>query len=351
LFIGLKWIFWCKKYRASLALAFFVEMEFDVKNNPICQMLGIPYPIIMAPMFLVSNEKMLLEAAKAGIAPVIPALNYRSTQMFREGLKRLNQNLSSAFGVNIIVNKSNVYYQEQLKICCEEHVPFIITSLGSPAEVIKQAHLHGIKVFCDVTDLTFAQKVQQLGADALIAVNSRAGGHAGNLLAEELIPLLKQHCKIPIISAGGVGDSQSLSAVLRLGADACSVGSIFIASEEADVSVDYKNAVVEYGQNDIVMTTKLSGTPCAVINTPYVQKIGTKQNFIEYLLNKNKKIKKWVKAFTFYKGMKALNKAAFGSTYKTIWCAGPSIEYVKKIRPISLIVKELCGELRGKEGL
>ena len=110
------------------------------------------------------------------------------------------------------------------------------------------------------------------------------------------------------------------------------------------VSTDYKKAIVEHGAKDIVMTTKLSGTPCTVINTPYVQKIGTAQTALEKLLNKNKRIKKFVKMLTFYKGMKKLEKAAFSATYKTVWCAGPSIEYVREIRPVKKIINELIQE-------
>jgi nitronate monooxygenase len=103
-------------------------------------------------------------------------------------------------------------------------------------------------------------------------------------------------------------------------------------------------ACVNYRAKDIVMTTKLSGTPCTVINTPYVQKTGTDQNFLEAVLNKNKRFKKIVKALTFYKGMKALKNAAFSSTYRNVWCAGPSIEYVTEIVPIESLVNKLVAE-------
>jgi nitronate monooxygenase len=92
------------------------------------------------------------------------------------------------------------------------------------------------------------------------------------------------------------------------------------------------------------MTTKLSGTPCTVINTPYLQKVGTQQNWFERLLNKNNRLKKWVKALVFVRGMKRLQKAAFSSTYKTVWCAGPSIQHVNSIRSIREIVDQLKKE-------
>lgn len=310
-------------------------------TKSLTEILPIKYPIIMAPMFLVSNAKMLIAAGNAGITGAVPALNYRTDEEFRKAIAEIREATSAPIGVNIIVNKSNPKAAQHLQTCIDLKVDYIITSLGSPEEVIKKCKPHGIKVFCDVVDLAYAKKVESLGADAVIAVNNRAGGHAGNLSPEELIPLLVNNCSIPVISAGGVGNHAEFQKMLALGACGVSVGSLFIASVESDVSKEYKEACVNYGAKDIVMSTKVSGTPCTVINTPYVQKIGTKQNWFERILSKNKRLKKWVKMLTFVKGMKSLEKSAFGATYKTVWCAGPSIENVKDIKPISEIVEEL----------
>jgi nitronate monooxygenase len=304
------------------------------------QLLTIKYPIIQAPMFLVSNTKMVIEAMKSGIAGCIPALNYRTLEELRAAIKELKAAKvnGGSFGFNLIVNKSNIKYKAQLDVLCDEGVDFIITSLGSPEETIKQAHKHNIKVFCDVTDLKFAKKVENLGADAIIAVNNEAGGHRGNSDPKVLIEELVSNCNIPIISAGGVGCKDDIDKMMSYGAAGVSVGSPFIASFEAGVTNDYKQACVQYGAKDIVMTERISGTPCTIINTPYVQKIGTKQTWIERLLNKNKRLKKWVKMIRFSIGMKATENAATKVTYKTVWVAGPSIEYTKEILPVKEIV-------------
>lgn len=317
------------------------------KRPELCEMLGIEFPVIMAPMFLVSNQKMIIEAVRSGITGAIPALNYRTTDELRNAIREIRSTVDGPFGINLIVNKSNFLYKEQLKICCEEKVDFIITSLGSPEETIRESHKAGVKVFCDVTDVKYAKKVESLGADALIAVNKEAGGHAGPLSYKELVPQLIKECKIPVISAGGIGTGGGIKEMINLGAAGVSMGSIFIASDEAPVSKEYKQACVDFGAKDIVMTTKLSGTPCTVINTPYVQQVGTKQNWLERTLNKNKKLKKWFKALTFMRGMKSLEKAAFSSTYKTVWCAGPSIEHVRSVRPVKEIVEQLKKEYNG----
>lgn len=312
-------------------------------NTWLTETFNIKYPIIMAPMFLVSNKEMLIAASEAGITGCVPALNWRTPEEFEVAMKEIREKCDT-FGVNLIANKSNVQLEKQIA-ACEKHKPdFIITSLGSPREIIKRLQPLGVKIICDVVDVEYALKVQELGADAIIAVNSGAGGHAGPIPASILVPMLLEKCNLPVISAGGVGTGAGLLSVLAMGAEGASIGSPFIATTESGVNDDYKQAIVDYGAKDIALTTKISGTPCTVIKTPYVKKIGLEQNFIESFLNKNKQIKKYAKMLTYYKGMKLLESAAFGATYKSVWCAGPSIEFVNSRESTKEIVDRLIKE-------
>ncbi|MEH6658787.1 nitronate monooxygenase [Leeuwenhoekiella marinoflava] len=310
-------------------------------KTPLTQLLQIEHPIIMAPMFLVSNVSMVKAGMQAGIAGCIPALNYRTLPELREAITELKaaKTENGAFGFNLIVNKSNLKFPEQLKVCCELGCDFFITSLGNPKQVIEEAHQNGTLVFCDVVNLEQAKKVERLGCDAVIAVNNQAGGHRGSLSPQKLIEELNEVLSIPVISAGGVGTKVELEEKLNFGAVGVSIGSPFIASEEAGVSNEYKTACVQYGANDIVLTQKISGTPCTVINTPYVQEIGTEQTWLEKLLNKNKWLKKYVKMLRFLKGTNMVTKAATEATYKTVWVAGPTIEYSKAIEPMAKIIE------------
>jgi nitronate monooxygenase len=310
-------------------------------ETALTKMLGIQYPIIMAPMFLVSNTEMILEALKAGITGAIPALNYRNDAELRNAIKTIQNKTNKPFGINLIVNKSNPAYKKQLQTLIELKVGFVITSLGNPKEVIEKCHRNGIKVFCDVVDLKYAQKVEKLGADAIIAVNNKAGGHAGKMDARELILQLKTHCQIPVISAGGVATTQGVQDILNRGADGLSIGSAFIASTECKVSEEYKNAIVSYGANQIVLTNKMSGSPLNIIKTPYVEAIGTRANLLERLMHKNKWLKKYIKMLILKRGMKTMQKAAFSATYKNVWVAGPSIEHINAIKPVAEIVASL----------
>src|SRR5687767_3382002 len=208
------------------------------------KLLGIDYPVIVAPMLLISNTKMVKAALANGVTAAFPALNYRTDQELRAAIQEIKAATSKPFGVNLIVNRSNPKYKSQLQTLLELKVAFIITSLGNPNEVIEQCKPLGIKVFCDVVDLKYAKKVEAMGADALIAVNNRAGGHAGSLSPHELVTLLKDNCSIPVISAGGIATGQDLKQVLDWGAAGASVGTIFIACNEADITAEYKQAMV-----------------------------------------------------------------------------------------------------------
>lgn len=313
-------------------------------QTPFTQMLGIKYPIIAAPMFLVSNVEMVVESSEAGALGTFPALNFRPISKYREALKEIKSRTQKPIGVNIIVNQSNVRQKEDLKGALDAGVELFITSLGSPKEVIRQAHKNGAKVICDVTNLDHALKVQDLGADGVIAVSSGAGGHAGPISPFVLLPWLKQKLEIPVISAGGISHGSALAAALVLGASAASIGTRFIASSEATVDPSYKDAVVSSSPEDIVMTSRISGTPASVINTPYVEKMGTELPWLVQKLKSHSATKKYVTPLIHLMGMKALEEAASQPTWKTVWSAGQSVGLVNDIKPCRQIIEDLISE-------
>ena len=320
-------------------------------KTALTDILNIDFPIIMAPMFLVSNLSMLEAGIESGIAAAFPSLNYRKDGELAALLDQLNNKLSAdrkgTYGVNLIVQKSNPLYSKQLKVCVEKKVPFYITSLGNPKEVIDKAHSYGAKVFCDVTNIEHAKKVASLGCDGFIAVGQGAGGHAGPYPLQILIASLKNNFpEIPVIAAGGISSGSALLSVLASGAEGASIGTRFIACKEASVSDAYKNAIVDAKMSDIVLTEKLSGTPCTIINTSYAKKIGTKQNSFERLLSNNKTTKKYFKMLVQLKGMKNLEKSIKPGSYKTLWCAGQSVELIDEIQSCASIIEMLKLELQ-----
>jgi nitronate monooxygenase len=316
-------------------------------NTTLARTLQIEFPLIMAPMFLVSNTEMLKSGIRCGIMSTFPALNYRGKGELDAVLKELkayrDQFRSGSYGVNLIVQKTNPYYKEHLKICAGNKVPFYITSLGNPKEVIEVAHSYGAKVFCDVTNIAHAQKCYDSGCDGFIAVGQGAGGHAGPNPLQVLVPSLKQHFPGKfIMAAGGIVNGAGLLSVMVLGADGASVGTRFIASKECRVNDQYKNAIVKSGMEDIVMTTKLSGSPCTIIDTPEANRMGYTQSWFEKFMSNNPRTKKWFKMFVQARGMKKLEESVLPNNYKRLWCAGKSVELIDEI----LSCEEIIGQIK-----
>ena len=308
--------------------------------------LGIDFPVIMAPMFLVSNEAMVQAAMQAGIMGCFPSLNYRNKGEYEKVLENLNKfkhekGVSGNYGVNLIVQKTNPMLKEHLEASVRQKVPFYITSLGSPKEVIEAARSYGGKVYCDVTNVEHAGKAADLGCDGFIAVGQGAGGHAGPYPLQILVPALKREFpNMPVISAGGVASGEGIVSMLALGAEGVSIGTAFIATNEAGVNQAYKQAIVDSHMGDIVMTDKISGTPCTIINTPYAKKIGYKQNWLERQLSTNPRTKKYFKMLVQLRGMQKLEQSIKPASYQTLWCAGQSVEMVSSIRNVADVVAD-----------
>lgn len=298
-------------------------------------------------MFLVSNEQMVIEISEAGGVGTLPSLNYRPSDNFDKILKSIKKNTSKPIGVNLIVNKSNPRLISDLKSCLENGVELIITSLGSPKEVIAEAHKNGCKVLCDVINLEHALKVQDLGADGVIAVSAGAGGHAGNISPFALIPWLRREIQIPIIAAGAIADGQSMCAALSLGASAVSIGTRFIASSEAKVDSAYKNAILKSSPADIIMTKRISGTPASVIKTPFIEKSGTELPYVLEKLKQVPHLKKWVQALIYHLGSKSLEHAATKSlSWKQVWSAGQSVGAIEDIKTCREIINCLVKDYK-----
>lgn len=315
-------------------------------KNKLCTSLGIDFPLFMAPMFLASNEEMIKAAIRNGICGLFPALNFLNTEKLEQSIIRLQNYIqtynSGTFGVNIVIQKSNILYKEHLAICVKNKVPFFTTSLGNPIDVINQAHSYGAKVFCDVTNLTHAKKCADSGCDGFIAVGQGAGGHAGSFPLQVLIPALKNKFPVlPVVAAGGIATGQGIVSVLALGADAIAMGTRFIASIECGVSHEYKLGIINAGMQDIVMSERISGTPNSIINTPFAKKIGLKTNWIEKIILNNSATKKYFRMLTQKRGMKMLEKSIIPGNYHNLWIAGQSAELIHEIKSCDEIIELL----------
>ena len=321
-------------------------------SNDFTRALNIRYPLVMAPMFLVSNLNMIEQSIDAGILGCFPTLNYRKEEDLKNILIKLNDFIArrkgaqGTYGVNLIVQKSNPWFEKHLEVVVAHKVPVVITSLGKPEETIRKVHEYGGKVFCDVTNMEHATKCYKAGCDGFVAVGQGAGGHAGPFPLILLIESLKNKFpEKPILAAGGIANGRALLSVLAAGASAGYCGTRFIASTEADVSGDYKKAIIESGMEDIVMTDRISGTPCTVINTEFAKKIGTKQNWFERFMGRNPRTKKYYKMIVQRRGFKWLEDAVKPGNYNSLWCAGQTVEMINEIKPVKEIIHDMIDEM------
>ena len=320
-----------------------VQSPLPIKTK-FTDLMGCAYPIIAAPMFLVSNESIVMEASNAGGLGAAPSLNWRTPEQFGAALDKIRSGTTMPYAINLIVNKSNQRAQQDLEAIVRHKVPMVITSLGNPKDVIEAVHSYGGKVFCDVIDLKYALKVQDQGADGVIAVSAGAGGHAGPISPMVLLPYLKEKISIPIVAAGGIATGRQILAALVLGADAVQIGTRFIATTEANVAQEYKDAILKSEPEDIVMTTRISGTSAAVINTPFIQKAGLHLSPIEQFLRKNPYTAKYAKLFRYWQGTKDLEGAANQVTWKSVWSAGQGVGLIHDILPTADVMKMLARE-------
>ena len=226
-------------------------------------------PAVAAPMFLVSNPDLVVEACRAGIIGTFPALNRRSSADYdawlveiRDRLDRIERETGRApapFGVNLIVHKSNPRLQADLEISIKHKVPLIITSLGAVKELVGAVQGYGGLVFHDVINMRHARKAAEAGVDGLIAVCAGAGGHAGLLSPFALIPEIRQFFPKTILLSGVMSTGRHIAAARMLGADLAYLGTRFIATRESAAQPAFKDMIVSTNANDIVYTAAISG--------------------------------------------------------------------------------------------
>ncbi len=235
---------------------------------PILQNLRLP--LIGSPMFIVSGPDLVIEQCKAGIVGSFPALNARPEHVLHEWLDRITTELaeydeknperpSAPFAVNQIVHKSNNRLEHDVEACVKFKVPIVITSLGAREDLNEAIHSYGGITLHDVINLFFARKALEKGADGLIAVASGAGGHAGGLSPFALIQEIREFFDGPLALSGSMAHGGAIAAAQAMGADLAYIGSAFIAMDEANAVDGYKDAIVDYGAEDIVYTNLFTG--------------------------------------------------------------------------------------------
>jgi len=308
----------------------------DKLDTEFTKMMGCKYPIIAAPMFLVSNPEIVIEATLAGGVGTFPTLNCRTLYELEDWILRIKEKVGDLpWGVNLILHKSNKRLQEDKAIVLKHKVPLIISSLGNPQELLKEARPLGTKVICDVINTKHAAKAVEAGVDGLIVVSAGAGGHAGPLSPFNSLPYFKKKFPdTPIIAAGGISSGAHLLSSVALGACAVSVGTRFIASKEAGVEKGYKSAIVKSGPEDIFMSKALSGVNASVLRTP------ESEEFYQWDRSLRGKMSQAFQLLFFKGGLKLKKKYSWNN----VWSAGQSVGEVESVLSCKEIVDKFISE-------
>ena len=312
---------------------------------------GVQVPLICGPMYPCSNVELVAAVSEAGGLGVVQpiSLTYVHGDEFRAGLRRIRALTDRPIGFNALIEASSKLYFERMQkwidIALEENVRFFLTSLGNPKWVCERVHAAGGVVYHDVTERKWAQKGVDGGVDGLIAVNSRAGGHAGSKGPQELFDELAPF-GVPVVSAGGVGTPEEFARQLRIGYAAVQLGTRFIATDECTASDAYKRAIVDAVEEDIVLTERLTGVPVAVIRNAYIDKLGTDAGAFAKWMLKGRRTKHWMRTWFALNSVRRLKKSLKSERVSTdYWQAGRSVAGIHDIRPAGQIVREFAAAL------
>lgn len=296
-------------------------------------------PAIAAPMFLVSGPQLVAETCKAGVAGTFPALNARTSGQLDAWLTEIDDSLAAArrepgavvapYGVNLILHASNPRVEPDLALICTHKVPFVITSLGHPGEVVKAVHAYGGLVFSDVVHAYHARKAAAAGVDGIIAVASGAGGHAGTQSAFSLVREIREFWAGALVLGGAISDGHAVRAAEVLGADLAYLGTRFIATRESQAQDAYKQMLVEAAAGDVVYTDTISGTNANFL-WPSLEKLGYRREELVQGVGKGK--------------LKALSDEA--KAWRDVWSAGHGVATIHDVPPVAELCARLATEYR-----
>lgn len=297
-------------------------------------------PVIGAPLFIVSNPKLVIAQCKAGVVGSFPALNARPIEMLESWLQEITDELdrynqanpdtpAAPFAVNQIVHKSNERLQHDIDMCVKYKVPITITSLGAREDLNEAMHSVGGIVLHDVINNRFARKAIEKGADGLIAVAAGAGGHAGAISPFALVQEIREWFSGPLLLSGSIATGDAILAAQAMGADLGYIGSAFIATDEANADVTYKQMIVDSYASDIVYSNLFTGVHGNYLK-PSIERAGLDPNALP---------ESDPSAMNFGSGGNQDKKA-----WKDIWGCGQGIGAVKSLGSAADLVERLTKE-------
>jgi nitronate monooxygenase len=299
-------------------------------------------PVIGAPLFIISNPKLVIAQCTSGIVGSFPALNARPASQLDEWIHEISEALAAhdranperpaaPFAINQIVHRSNDRFDADMAVCEKWKVPIVITSLGARAELNEAVHGWGGITLHDIIDDRFARKAVAKGADGLIAVAAGAGGHAGRWSPFALIQEIRLWFDGPLVLSGAIATGSAVLAGQAMGADLAYVGSPFIATPEARCSDDYRRAIVESGAADIINSALFTGIAGNSLRRS-IERSGLDPDALD-------EIESLPTEF-------GSDGSAKSKAWRDIWGSGQGIGIIDKVQPAADYVAQLDREYR-----
>lgn len=295
-------------------------------KNRLCELLNIEYPIIQGGMAWVATAELAAAVSNAGGFGLIAA-GGAPADVVREEIRKCRELTDKPFGVNVML--MSPYADDVMQVVIEEKPVAVATGAGNPAKYIDSLKNAGVKVLPVIASVALAQKMEKLGADAVIAEGTEAGGHIGELTTICLTPQVVDAVEIPVVCAGGIADARGVVSAFALGADGVQVGTRFICSEECIAHENYKQAIIKAKDRDAVVTGRSTGAPVRALKNKLTKEY-------QRLEKENASAEEIEKL-----GIGGLKRAFLeGDTKTGSLMAGQSAAMVKDIKPCSEIIKD-----------
>ena len=298
----------------------------------ITKLLGIQYPILQGAMAQIALHPLVAAVSEAGGLGII-ASGGMTGPVLRQEIQALRRMTDRPFGVNIMLMMKNV--EEIVRVIIEEKVPVVTTGAGTPKAIMPYLKEAGIKVVPVVASVKHAEKMQELGVDAVVAEGTEAGGHIGETTTMSLIPQVVDAVDIPVIAAGGIADGRGIAAAYALGAQGVQLGTLFLATRECPISEAYKRAIIEANDTATVVTGRRSGSPVRCIRNPmteaYIQleDQGASRDTLEEIT------------------LGSLSKAVHeGDIIHGSMMAGQIVGMIREVKPVKTVIQDLFREAR-----
>lgn len=319
-----------------------------VLETPLTRHAGIEIPLLCGAMYPCSNPELVAAASDAGAMGIVQplAMTYVHGHEFRAGLAVIRGITPRPIGMNVLTEQSSkIYFDRMVRWvdeALEEGIRFFVSSLGNPRWIVDRVGPVGGVVYHDVTERKWALKAMDARVDGLIAVNRRAGGHAGERSAEQLRDELGD-LGVPLVCAGGIGDERDFVHALRLGYAGVQMGTRFIATNECRAHPDYKAAILRATEDDIVHTERITGVPVAVIRTPYVERIGLRSGPIARAMLRGRRTKHLMRSLYGLRSLWQLKRMSLrGGSSNDYWQAGKSVAGIHSIEPTRAIIRRFA---------